>query len=374
MLKSVILHPQDRGDMHRIDFDCEKDISLGDFLDSFKCEDFQCESVDSDGSSDEIIKLYRVGKSSTPFVLVHYSEENQYSIFMEKLASYEDYSFFPILASRLSDVLFDGQEDTFGDLQTLCSGSWIEESISDEIAYLKAVLSAGYPYMFSFGTEQDLYVDVNTLRQFGVGLTSSTPRIYGYIQYALKHNMLGSCDNLSDDYPDIEVDVPAHISVGRVKSWQTDGSKTWESYSSDDVVMLVEIGNAHIKGEVKAEGVTLNDLATLYQEGVGVPQDYVKAAFWYGKAIDAGDLLYAPSNLGDTYRKGGHGLPRDLHKALDAYMLGQDPYAHYRIGQAYEEGWLGRPELVKAFEWYAKAAQEGHHLAIKRLTCNRVIS
>lgn len=367
------MHSHSESGMHRIDFDSEKDLSFEDFLDSFSSEEFNYEMVESD-TTDDIVRLYRVGKSSTPFVLIHYRVENQYSILMEKLASYEDYKFFPILAMRLCEALFDDPEETLDDFQALCADSWIEESIGDEIAYLKAVLSAGYPYMFSFGTEEDLYVDLETLRRFGVSLTSSTPRIYGYVQYALKHNMLSSCENLSDEYPDIEVDVPEHISVGRVKSWQTDGSETWESFSADDVRMLVEIGNAHLKGEVKAEGVTLNDLATLYQEGVGVPQDYVKAAFWYGKAIDAGDLLYAPSNLGDTYRKGGHGLTRDLHKALDAYMLGQDPYAHYRIGQAYEEGWLGRPELIKAFEWYARAAQEGHHLAIKRLTRNRIIS
>ena len=53
--------------------------------------------------------------------------------------------------------------------------------------------------------------------------------------------------------------------------------------------------------------------------------------------------------------------------AFDAYHLSIDPYAAYRIGQAYEEGWTGIPDLEKAMEWYEKAAAQKHHLALKRL-------
>ena len=60
-------------------------------------------------------------------------------------------------------------------------------------------------------------------------------------------------------------------------------------------------------------------------------------------------------------------IARDLKKAFDAYQLSIDPYAHYRIGQAYEEGWTGEPNMKKAMKWYQQAAEEGHHLAIKRL-------
>ena len=57
-----------------------------------------------------------------------------------------------------------------------------------------------------------------------------------------------------------------------------------------------------------------------------------------------------------------------MEKAFEAYQLSIDPYAHYRIGQAYEEGWTGNQNMVKAMEWYQQAAEEGHHLAIKRMT------
>ena len=56
--------------------------------------------------------------------------------------------------------------------------------------------------------------------------------------------------------------------------------------------------------------------------------------------------------------------------AFKAYSQSIDPYAHYRIGQAYEEGWIGEPQAALAMQWYRKAAEEGHHLAIKRLQVN----
>ena len=80
-----------------------------------------------------------------------------------------------------------------------------------------------------------------------------------------------------------------------------------------------------------------------------------------------GDRTYAPSNLGDLYRKGCGSLAPSAVKAMEAYSMGDDPYAHYRMGQAYEEGWSGVRDMAKAMEWYARAAGEGHHLAVKRM-------
>ena len=56
-----------------------------------------------------------------------------------------------------------------------------------------------------------------------------------------------------------------------------------------------------------------------------------------------------------------------LSRAVDAFLLSDDPYAYYRIGQAYEEGWLGEVNNELAMHWYQKSAKKGHHLALKRL-------
>ena len=112
------------------------------------------------------------------------------------------------------------------------------------------------------------------MKRYGVNLHSSTSRIYGYIQYLLRKGWLLEATKeefLADRMAyamDVEIDVPQHVSIGRVKSWQTDGTETWESFSREDVDMLLELGKEYREG-TPVDGVVLNDIGTLYQEGVG---------------------------------------------------------------------------------------------------------
>jgi TPR repeat protein len=171
---------------------------------------------------------------------------------------------------------------------------------------------------------------------------------------------------LPDEEDEIEVDVPQHEPIGRVKSWQLDGSETYETYSQEDVEHLLRLANEYKAGR-PLHGVVLNDIGTIHQEGIGMPVNGEAAIYWFKEAYKNGDKLYAPTNLGDLYRKGCGVVESDLKQAFEAYQLSTDPYAHYRIGQAYEEGWICEPDLKNAMKWYKQAAKEGHHLAIKRL-------
>ena len=172
--------------------------------------------------------------------------------------------------------------------------------------------------------------------------------------------------NVLDTDEEVEVDIPQHEAIGRVKSWQLDGSETYETYSQEDVEHLLSLASEYKEGK-PLHGVVLNDIGTIHQEGIGMPVDGESAIYWFKEAYKQGDNLYAPTNLGDLYRKGCGNVSADLKKAFEAYQLSVDPYAHYRIGQAYEEGWMCEPDMAKAMKWYQQAAQEGHHLAIKRL-------
>ncbi|MDO4496676.1 MAG: hypothetical protein Q4B58_02410 [Bacteroidales bacterium] len=98
-------------------------------------------------------------------------------------------------------------------------------------------------------------------------------------------------------------------------------------------------------------------------------QDFEKAVYWYKEAIRHGDLQYAPSSLGDIYRKGQENVERNPTLAIEAYKISTDPYAWFRLGQSYEEGWTAVPDMQKAMEYYEMAAARGHHLALKRLKC-----
>lgn len=319
--------------------------------------------------------LYRDGYSTTYF-LIEDNHEGEISVFIDGLATFDDYKFYPYLLDCLNKHLNNEALVLEGDtIYELWNEDEIQDIIGAEIAELKSALTVIPRWMLQFPIQPGAYIDTDLLAKYGVTLHSSTPRIYGYIQYLMKHKLLPAAtaeemahlnELLSGLGEEIEVDVPQHKPIGKVKSWQTDGAETWESYAQEDVDLLLSIGEAYKKGGEVA-GVVLNDLGTIYQEGIGIDKDGEQAAYWFGEAIKQGDRLYAPSNLGDLYRNGCETLPVSLKKAFKAYQQSEDPYAHYRVGQAYEEGWIGTPNINIAMEWYKKAAEEGHHLAIKRL-------
>lgn len=319
--------------------------------------------------------LQRPDHSTTFFLLVDCGE-GTYEIGMDGMASFADYKFFPYLADSLhryltdTPLLIDNQSvfDRYNE-------EWIAEAIGEEIATLKSVLSIAPRYYLTLSFEPLSYLSKEMLAEVATGLHSSTPCIYGYSQFLMRNHRLKQATDeefaadqkLSEQ--EIMVDVPQHTSIGRVKSWQIDGAETWESYADEDVKMLLAIGERFKRGQ-EVDGVVLNDLGTIYQEGIGVKQDGHLAEYWFRQAIAQGDHHYAPSNLGDLYRKGCAMLPASLPQALQAYLLSEDPYAHYRIGQAYEEGWTGSVDMEKAMKWYRIAEKEGHHLAVKRLREN----
>ena len=91
---------------------------------------------------------------------------------------------------------------------------------------LKSALSVFPRYYVGFPLEGVGYISLDLLAQYGVNLHSSTPRIYGYIQYIMRNGLLPQATDaeLEEDRNredlETEVDVPQHISIGRVKSWQ----------------------------------------------------------------------------------------------------------------------------------------------------------
>ena len=315
--------------------------------------------------------FHREGTSTTLFAITS-NLQGTYEVSIDNLASYDDLKFFPYLVDSLAKFL-QGEVD-IDNLYEELDEDWIEETIAEEIAYLKATLSIAPQYFVAQPLDDLAYVSIDVLLPFGVNLHSSTPRIYGYIQYLMRRHLLPCLKdwdemNVPDTDEEVEVDIPQHEAIGRVKSWQLDGSETYETYSQEDVEHLLSLACEYKEGK-PLHGVVLNDIGTIHQEGIGIPVDGDSAIYWFKEAYKQGDKLYAPTNLGDLYRKGCGNVSADLQRAFEAYQLSIDPYAHYRIGQAYEEGWMCEPDMEKAMKWYQQAAQEGHHLAIKRLKRN----
>ncbi len=110
------------------------------------------------------------------------------------------------------------------------------------------------------------------------------------------------------------------------------------------------------------------NLALLYLQGSGIPQDDRYAVYWLTKAAKQGHVI-AQYNLGDLYRHGGgEKIPRDYKQAV--YWLTKAAEqgcanAQYNLGDLYLCG--GGEEVPRdykqAFFWYTKAAEQGHYFA-----------
>jgi TPR repeat protein len=118
----------------------------------------------------------------------------------------------------------------------------------------------------------------------------------------------------------------------------------------DDIKKLAE------KGDIDAQF----DLGWMYLNGIGVPQDYKQAVYWFTKAAEKGHAG-AQDNLGASYYN-GKGVPQDYKQA--AYWLTKAAeqgiaYSQNILGILYLYG-KGVPQDYKqAAYWFTKAAEQG---------------
>lgn len=354
---------------HQVKIESKRSFVFKEYEDLLGIDDI-CLVVTPDEMS-EVWAFYRKQSSNTLFVIE--KKGGEYSLLMDALASYDDYRIFPYMLDTLSIYLTDipymyNNRSAFEEYDE----DRIEEMIGEEVACIKCALSLGLRYYIEFPKENKLqYVTQELLNQYGVTIYSSTSRIYGYISFLMKADLLPCSDvyenvSIGENCEDDEfVEVPQHEPIGSVRSWQTDGAETVETYSEEDVKLLLRLAVDYKEGR-EVHGYVLNDIGTIYENGIGVDRNVEEAIFWYKEAIIQGDNLYAPTSLGDIYRRGYDDVKPDLVLALEAYRISVDPYSWYRIGQSYEEGWIGEYDMEKANVWYEKAAKVGHHLAIKR--------
>ena len=136
--------------------------------------------------------------------------------------------------------------------------------------------------------------------------------------------------------------------------------------NKDDVVYILNCIKEGNLEELDLDGDLMNDIGCFFESGVCVKPDIEIAVSWYEKAIEEDNDL-ARSNLADILRKGSMGYPKDLNRAFDLYEACGLPYAHYRVGEFYENGWGTEKDLDAAKAYYKHAYKEGHNLAKKKL-------
>ncbi|MDR3263700.1 MAG: hypothetical protein LBT30_05255 [Clostridiales bacterium] len=104
------------------------------------------------------------------------------------------------------------------------------------------------------------------------------------------------------------------------------------------------------------------------EKGLGIPQDYVQAAYWYATSAE-GNNSDGQNNLGVLYEK-GLGVTQDYDKSAGLYRSAAakgNANAQYNLGRAYYNGWGVPQDYERAAEWYKKSADQGNAKAQNNL-------
>ena len=118
------------------------------------------------------------------------------------------------------------------------------------------------------------------------------------------------------------------------------------------------------QGDAKGQ----SDLATMYQNGLGVPQNYAEALRLYRLAADQGNA-FAQSNLGVMYAS-GQGVPQNYVEAANWYRRAADrglAVAQHNLGFMYANGQGLQQNHAEAMRLYRLAADQGDANGQKKL-------
>lgn len=124
--------------------------------------------------------------------------------------------------------------------------------------------------------------------------------------------------------------------------------------------------------------IAIFNIGQLYFYGLGVPKDYLQAEIWLRKAMELGSMR-AKNSLALFYGKGLGNIPLDVNEAMkilessacQGYVVAQE-----NLGEIYREGGGGLPKnYQQSYAWYAVASENGSQKAkemqnrvIKKLT------
>lgn len=111
----------------------------------------------------------------------------------------------------------------------------------------------------------------------------------------------------------------------------------------------------------KGDAGAMLTLGSFYEQGVGVPRNFVSAMNWYAKAAEAG-LPEGHYNLGISYEV-GMGNGGDLKKAVEHFQIAADmglSQAMEKMASLYLSGTGVTKNNATGLEWMAKAAAAGN--------------
>ena len=104
-----------------------------------------------------------------------------------------------------------------------------------------------------------------------------------------------------------------------------------------------------------------NNVGYMYEEGLGVPQNYLLAMNWYRQAADNG-LAEAQHNMGMLYHH-GYGVAENLTEAFRWFEMAADQelaQSEYMLGLAYENGEGTELNYEEAKRLFLSAARKNY--------------
>jgi TPR repeat protein len=142
-------------------------------------------------------------------------------------------------------------------------------------------------------------------------------------------------------------------------------SRAGDAEDCGDAASLIQTDAARVVAACRrladqGNAVAQNNLGALYDNGLGVAQDYAEAAKWFRKAADQGSAV-AQNNLAILFDD-GKGVKQDYAVAVGWYRRAAVQglaAAQFELGIAYAKGQGVPQDDVQAHMWFNLAAVRG---------------
>src|SRR6267154_415666 len=137
-------------------------------------------------------------------------------------------------------------------------------------------------------------------------------------------------------------------------AWQSDKAHANQA-------KLAEDARTRSKRAEQGDATAQAELANIYYQGQGVPQNYGEALRWYRKAADQGNGE-GQFGVGAIYYH-GQGVPQNYGEALRWYRKAADQgngECQFGVGAIYYHGQGVQQDYTEALRWYRKAADQGY--------------
>jgi TPR repeat protein len=243
---------------------------------------------------------------------------------------------------RLAELYADGQDVPQDDAQATL---WYRKAADQGDAEAQAELGSRYAS--------------------GKGVPKDDAQSLAWYRKAADQNNSGAIRQLAEAYEDKKDYAQALVWYRKIAEllFQPDDQDKVASYYRDGLGVVQDYARAaelYLATAENGDAEGQNQLGYLYEEGHGLPKDDAQAVVWHQKAADAGNDD-AQLRMGFLFYN-GKGVAQDYAKAFEWFQKAADQdnaEAQNNLGFLYEKGRGVAQNYKQALHWYRKAADQG---------------